>query len=251
VTSCWSTACGRRWRITTAPSRRPRPSSSRHAARALFARTGVEPEAIDHVVVGNVMQTSPDAIYGARHVGVVAGVPKERPALTVNRLCGSGIEAILIGARLHPRRRGDDGARRRHGEHVAGAARHLGRAAGLQARPGQARGLADAALFDAGAAATWRRPSNNLARDYGISREEQDAFALESQRLRRRHGRAAGCRRRSWPVEVGRASARARSSGRPPAAGHHDGGARQAADGVRQTGSSPPATPRGSSTARR
>src|SRR5687768_3118930 len=70
------------------------------AARALFERTGVTPEEIDHTVVGNVMQTSPDAIYGARHVALRAGVPKERPALTVNRLCGSGIEAILGGARL-------------------------------------------------------------------------------------------------------------------------------------------------------
>src|SRR6059036_183692 len=63
------------------------------AARGAFARTGVQPEWIDHVVIGNVLQTSPDAAYGARHVALKAGVPVEVPAVTVNRLCGSGIEA--------------------------------------------------------------------------------------------------------------------------------------------------------------
>src|SRR5690606_34723831 len=71
-----------------------------HAARALFERSGVEPAAVDHTVVGNALQTSPDAIYGARHVALKAGVPIEVPALTVNRLCGSGIQSILSGAHL-------------------------------------------------------------------------------------------------------------------------------------------------------
>jgi len=62
-----------------------------HAARALFERTGIAPEEIDQAFVGNALQTSPDAIYGARHVALKAGVPKEIPALTVNRLCGSGV----------------------------------------------------------------------------------------------------------------------------------------------------------------
>src|SRR6185295_2767702 len=68
------------------------------AARGAFAKTGVQPEWIDHVVFGNVMQTSADAIYGARHVALKAGVPIEVPALTVNRLCGSGIQAAVTGA---------------------------------------------------------------------------------------------------------------------------------------------------------
>jgi acetyl-CoA acetyltransferase len=55
---------------------------------------------VDHVVFGNVLQTSADAIYGARHVGLKAGVPVDRPALTVNRLCGSGIQAAVSGAQL-------------------------------------------------------------------------------------------------------------------------------------------------------
>src|SRR5213076_3351560 len=70
------------------------------AARGAFDRAGVRPEWVDHVVVGNVLQTSADAIYGARHVALKAGVPIEVPALTVNRLCGSGIQAAVSGAQL-------------------------------------------------------------------------------------------------------------------------------------------------------
>src|SRR3989442_9408614 len=68
------------------------------AAKEALRRSGVEPEEVDHVIVGNALQTSSDAIYGARHVGLKAGVPKEVPALTVNRLCGSGIQSIISGA---------------------------------------------------------------------------------------------------------------------------------------------------------
>src|SRR5215213_5562121 len=70
------------------------------AARAAMERTGVKPADVDHVVYGNVLQTSSDAVYGARHVGLKAGVPIEVPALTVNRLCGSGIEAIAQAGRF-------------------------------------------------------------------------------------------------------------------------------------------------------
>src|SRR5215831_4970403 len=70
------------------------------AARGAFQKTGVQPEWIDHTVVGNVLQTSADAIYGARHVALKAGVPVDRPALTVNRLCGSGIQSIISGAHM-------------------------------------------------------------------------------------------------------------------------------------------------------
>ena len=68
------------------------------AARGAFRKTEVKPEWVDHVVFGNVLQTSADAIYGARHVALKAGVPIEVPALTVNRLCGSGIQAAVTGA---------------------------------------------------------------------------------------------------------------------------------------------------------
>src|SRR5512144_1104513 len=62
------------------------------AARGALARAGVSPADIDHVVFGNALQTSADAIYLARHVGLKAGCRIETPALTVNRLCGSGFE---------------------------------------------------------------------------------------------------------------------------------------------------------------
>src|SRR5512144_213213 len=70
------------------------------AARAAMERTGVKPEMVNHVVFGNVLQTSSDAVYGARHVGLKAGVPIEVPALTVNRLCGSGIQAAVSGGQM-------------------------------------------------------------------------------------------------------------------------------------------------------
>ena len=70
------------------------------AARAALAASGAAPEDVGHVVFGNVMQTSPDAIYLARHVGLRAGLPIATPALTVNRLCGSGFEAVVQGAML-------------------------------------------------------------------------------------------------------------------------------------------------------
>src|SRR4051812_3415087 len=69
-----------------------------HAAKAAIAQSGLKPEDIDDVVFGNVMQTSADAIYLARHVGLKAGVPQQVPALTVNRLCGSGFQAVIDAA---------------------------------------------------------------------------------------------------------------------------------------------------------
>src|SRR6266576_4521406 len=70
------------------------------AARAALESTGVAADEIDHTIIGNALQTSGDAIYGARHVALKAGVPIDRPALTVNRLCGSGIQSIISGAQM-------------------------------------------------------------------------------------------------------------------------------------------------------
>ncbi len=69
-----------------------------HAAKAAIAQAGVKPEDIDNVVFGNVVQTSSDAIYLARHIGLKAGIPQHVPALTVNRLCGSGFQAVVDAA---------------------------------------------------------------------------------------------------------------------------------------------------------
>ena len=68
------------------------------ASKAAMAAAHVEPKEIQHAIFGNVMQTTSDTIYYARHVALKSGVPQEVPALTVNRLCGSGFQAVVSGA---------------------------------------------------------------------------------------------------------------------------------------------------------
>jgi acetyl-CoA acetyltransferase family protein len=70
------------------------------AAKGAIERAGIDPKEFEHVVFGNAQQTSGDALYGARHVGLLAGLPIETPALTVNRLCGSGMQAIVNAAQM-------------------------------------------------------------------------------------------------------------------------------------------------------
>jgi acetyl-CoA acyltransferase 2 len=70
------------------------------AAKGAIERSGIDAKEFDHVVFGNAQQTSGDALYGARHVGLRAGLPIETPALTVNRLCGSGMQAIVNAAQM-------------------------------------------------------------------------------------------------------------------------------------------------------
>src|SRR5439155_26664355 len=70
------------------------------AAKCAIQRAGLEPAEFDHAVFGNAQQTSGAALYGARHVALRAGLPIETPALTVNRLCGSGIQAIGNAAQM-------------------------------------------------------------------------------------------------------------------------------------------------------
>ncbi len=70
------------------------------ASKGAIERSGIDPKEFDHAVFGNAQQTSGDALYGARHVGLRAGLPIETPALTVNRLCGSGMQAIVNAAQM-------------------------------------------------------------------------------------------------------------------------------------------------------
>src|SRR5437764_1956385 len=70
------------------------------ASKAAIERAGIDPKEFDHAVFGNAQQTSGDALYGARHVALRAGLPIETPALTVNRLCGSGMQAIVNAAQM-------------------------------------------------------------------------------------------------------------------------------------------------------
>src|SRR4030095_12298869 len=70
------------------------------AAKGAIERAGINRDELDHAFFGNAQQTSGDALYGARHVGLRAGLPIEMPALTVNRLCGSGMQSIINAAQM-------------------------------------------------------------------------------------------------------------------------------------------------------
>jgi acetyl-CoA acyltransferase 2 len=152
-----------------------------HAARALFERVPFTPDEVDQSFVGNALQTSPDAIYGARHVALKAGVPETAPALTVNRLCGSGIQAIISGA--HALLAGDARVALVGGMENMSQAPHCiwGARTGLRMGHGQLQDYLMAALLDSYCGCYMAQTSNNLARDFDISREEQDTFALSSQ----------------------------------------------------------------------
>ncbi len=174
------------------------------AARAALERSGVAGEEIDHTVVGNALQTSADAIYGARHVALKGGVPKEVPALTVNRLCGSGIQAILSGAQIILT--GDATTCLVGGMENMTQAPHCiwGAREGFKLGQGKLEDLLMAALYDPYCGCFMAQTSNNLARDYGISREEQDAFALRSQQRAAAAIEAGRLAEEIVPVEVGR-----------------------------------------------
>jgi acetyl-CoA acetyltransferase family protein len=153
------------------------------AARAAMARAGVDPGQIDHVVFGNVLHTSADAIYGARHVGLKAGVPVEVPALTVNRLCGSGIQAAISGAQMIQLREADIVLT--GGMESMSQAPHVIRGLRGGLRLGQGR-LEDSlweALTDTHCGCSMAVTAENCASKYGISRQAQDEFALRSQSL--------------------------------------------------------------------
>ena len=144
-------------------------------------RARFEPGEIGHVIFGNVLQTSADAIYLARHVGLRSGVPKEVPALTVNRLCGSGFEAIVQAK--HRILLGEADAVLAGGTENMSQAPFVIRGARTGLRLGQGK-LEDSllsGLTDTVPGLAMAQTSDNIARRLGISRAEQDAFALESQ----------------------------------------------------------------------
>jgi len=151
------------------------------ASRAAFAKTGVKPEWIDHAVFGNVLQTSSDAIYGARHVALKAGVPIEVPALTVNRLCGSGIQAAVSGAQLL--QLGEADIVLTGGMESMSQAPHIirGLRSGLRLAQGKLEDYLYEALLDPYCGLFMAQTAEKCAAKYHISREEQDAYALRSQ----------------------------------------------------------------------
>jgi acetyl-CoA acetyltransferase family protein len=153
------------------------------ASRGAFQKTGVKPEWVDHTVVGNVLQTSSDAIYGARHVALKAGVPIEVPALTVNRLCGSGIQAAVSGAQLIQLNEADIVLT--GGIESMSQAPHVirGLRAGLRLGQGKLEDYLYEALLDPYCGLFMAQTAEKCAAKYGISRAEQDAFACRSQQL--------------------------------------------------------------------
>ena len=153
-----------------------------HAAKAALAQSGVALDQIGHVILGNVMQTSADAIYCARHVGLKAGLPITTPALTVNRLCGSGFQAIINGA--EQLLLGEAEAVLVGGTENMTQAPHVLRGARDGWAFGKAPQVGDTlwdALTDSYAQTPMAVTAENLAVKYGISRADCDAYALSSQ----------------------------------------------------------------------
>jgi acetyl-CoA acetyltransferase family protein len=153
------------------------------AARAAIERTGVKPEMVEHVVFGNVLQTSADAVYGARHVGLKAGAPVDVPALTVNRLCGSGIQAAVSGAQMILLEEAD--VVLTGGMESMSQAPHVirGLRNGLRLGQGQLEDSLWSALLDTHCGCSMAVTAENCATKYGISRQEQDCYAIRSQQL--------------------------------------------------------------------
>jgi len=152
------------------------------AARGAMERSGVDPKEFDHVVFGNAQQTSGDALYGARHVGLRAGIPIEVPALTVNRLCGSGMQSIVSAAQMIQ----TDEAK----VVLAGGMEAMSQAPfvirgrdGFTLAPGGK--LEDSlmvALLDSYCGSYMANTAELYGSQQGITREMQDEFALRSQK---------------------------------------------------------------------
>ena len=151
-------------------------------ARAAIERAGLEPDQVEQVVFGNVIHTSPEDMYMARVVGIWAGIPKEAPAFTVNRLCGSGVQAIVSAAQAI--QTGDAEVV------LAGGAESMSRGAYWVENARWGARMGNASLVDA-VVGCLTDPfheihmgvtAENVAESHGISRDAQDEFALGSHR---------------------------------------------------------------------
>jgi acetyl-CoA acyltransferase 2 len=151
------------------------------ACGAAMEKSGVGVNEIDHVIIGNVLQTSANAPYIARHIGLKAKIPPSVPALAVNRLCGSGFQAIVSAAQLLM-----------SGEArfvLAGGAENMtqaphvirGARSGIPLGKGTLEDSLWSALTDDYCHLNMAETAENLARQYGITREQADQFAYQSQ----------------------------------------------------------------------
>jgi acetyl-CoA acyltransferase 2 len=172
------------------------------ASKAALERTGTDPGSVDHVVFGNVQQSSVDAHYGARHVGLRAGLPIEVPALTVNRLCGSGIQAVLSGAQQI--QLGEAGVVLAGGMENMSQVPHVIRGARSGFKLGQGK-LEDwlwEGLTDPYAGCSMAITAENCAAKYGITREQADCYALRSQQLAHKAWTSGIMKDEVVPVEI-------------------------------------------------
>ena len=172
------------------------------AGREAIRRAGANPSDFDHVIFGNVMQTSADALYGARHVGLKAGLPEETPAVTVNRLCGSGIESIsqaaqriLLGEAKLVLAGGMENMSQ--SPHVIRGAR-----GGFKLGEGKLEDSLVSGLFDSYCGFSMSETAENLAAEQGITRQACDEYALRSQQAAEAAFRACRVKDEIVPVEV-------------------------------------------------
>ena len=152
------------------------------AGKEAVKRAGVEPNEIDHVVFGNAQQTSGDALYGARHVALKTGLPQEVPALTVNRLCGSGMQSIVTAAQMI--QLGESQIALAGGMESMSQAPHVIRGArwGFGLGEGKMEDSLMVALLDSHCGLYMAQTAERYAAQHGITREQQDEFALRSQK---------------------------------------------------------------------
>ncbi len=151
------------------------------AAKSAIERSQVPPDKFDHAVFGNAQQTSGNAVYGTRHVALKAGLPIEVPALTVNRLCGSGIQSVITATQLIRLEEAD--VVLAGGMENMSQAPHVIRGARTGFRLGEGK-LEDSlmvALMDSHCGLYMAQTAEKIAHERDISRRDQDAFALLSQ----------------------------------------------------------------------
>jgi acetyl-CoA acetyltransferase family protein len=151
------------------------------AARGALQKSGCSPDSVDDVVFGNVLQTSADAHYGARHVALKAGIPIDVPALTVNRLCGSGLQAAITGAQQI--QLGEAEVVLTGGTESMSQAPHVmrGLRGGLKLGQGKLEDSLYECLLDPMCGLFMAQTAEKCAVQYRISREAQDHYALRSQ----------------------------------------------------------------------
>jgi acetyl-CoA acetyltransferase family protein len=172
------------------------------ASREAIRRSGADPAGFDHAVFGNVMQTSGDAIYGARHVALKAGLKVETPAVTVNRLCGSGMEAIAQAAQQILL--GESKLVLAGGMENMTQAPHVIRGArtGFRLGDGKMEDSLMVGLFDTYCGFDMAGTAENVAAEHGVKRADCDAYALRSQQLAEAAFRACHLKEEIVPVEV-------------------------------------------------